>query len=382
MRLLFVEFTSAVSGGERSLLELMIGLRDDHDIALACPPGPLQALAREHGIAVAPIAASQLALRLHALHTPRALLGTARAAGMLRRLVRRLRPDVVHANSTRAGLIATLGVGGLAPVVVHCRDVLPTGRAAGLVRRVLLRRADGLVANSRHVAAALAGPAWADAGVHVVHNAVDLTRFDPAKLSRHAARAALGLDGEPVISVIAQITPWKAQDLAIAVLAELRRTRPRAVLLVVGEAKFVTAATSSDNRGYERELHALVAQLGLEQHVRFLGERADPERVLAATDALLVTSIEEPFGRTVIEAMAMGVPVAASAVGGPAELLATGHGGTLVAGRDPVTWAAAVEELLAWPPQARAAARAEAEERFSRARHVAAMLDVYAALRR
>jgi glycosyltransferase involved in cell wall biosynthesis len=179
--------------------------------------------------------------------------------------------------------------------------------------------------------------------------------------------------------VIAQITPWKGQDLAIGALAELRRRGHDAVLLVAGEAKFVSTSTRHNNLAFERELHAQVAALDLGGHVHFLGERPDPERILAASDVLLVPSTEEPFGRTIIEAMAMGVPVAATFVGGPPDILRDGVGGRTVRGRDPADWADVIEDVADCPPERRAAARAAAEARFSRERHAAAMLAVYRA---
>ena len=264
-----------------------------------------------------------------------------------------------------------------APIVVHCRDVLPDGRAGRLVRRVLLGGADRVVAISRHVATALAGPGWSGRGVEVVDNPVDLERFDPARIDRAAARSGLGLGPEPILSVIAQITPWKGQDLAIRMLAELRRTRPAARLLIAGEAKFISAATRHDNRAFERRLKELVDELELAGAVAFLGERSDPECVLAATDLLLVPSEEEPFGRTIIEAMAMEVPVLSSAVGGPAEIIRPGRDGLLLTDRDPAVWARAAERLLDGDASHVPGSRDEAARRFARATHAAAIVAVY-----
>lgn len=379
MRILLVEFSSAISGGERSLLELLNGLREDHEPILACPAGPLADRARALGVRVLRIPASQLTFRLHPLHTLRGVAAMAAAAYRLRAIVRTIGPDVVHANSIRAGLLVIAAARGV-PVVAHCRDTLPGGPAGAAVRRVLVARCDRVVAISRHVATSLAGASWARRRVTVVDNPVNLARFDPAIVAGAECRAELEICGAPVIAVIAQITPWKGQDLAIRVLAELRHRGRDALLLVVGEAKFVGPATRFDNRAFERELRALVAELGVGDHVRFLGERSDIERILAATDVLLVPSTEEPFGRTIIEAMAMGVPVVATNVGGPREILSDEVGGCVVAGREAPTWVDAVEELESRPADRRAAARAAVQQRFSHERHTAAMLEVYEAV--
>lgn len=382
MRILLVEFTSAVSGAERSMLELVRGLTDEHELTLACPDGPLADRATALGIAVRTIPASQLTFRLHPLHTTRGLAEMARAARTLRAIVRAIRPDIVHANSIRAGLLAIPAARGISRLVVHCRDVLPLSAPGEVVRRAILVGADHVVAISRYVAVNLAGDGWAGRRVSVVYNPVDLARFDPDCVSVQEARAALQLDAAIVLSVIAQITPWKGQDLAISALGELRRRGVDAVLLIVGEAKFVGAATRHDNLAFQRELHALVTELGLNAHVRLLGERYDVDRILAATSVLLVPSTEEPFGRTIIEAMAMGVPVAATSVGGPSEILTAGIGGEVLSARDPRVWADAVERLERRTPSERLAARAAAAARFSRESHAEEMLGVYAVSRR
>lgn len=378
MNILLVEFTSAVSGAERSLLELLQGLRGEHELTLACPLGPLARRAAELGVRVTPIPSSQLTFRIHPRETARGALDMARAARRLRAIVRNVRPDVVHANSIRAGLLAVPATRGLSPVVVHCRDALPSGIAGAAVAAVVLAGADHVVAISRHVAATVVRTRWGGLRVTVVDNPVDVARFDPALHSRARCRAALGLGDGLVLSVIAQITPWKGQDLAIEAAGELRRRGREVILLIVGEAKFVGAATRHDNRAFEGELHALVDAQRLADRVRFLGEREDPERILAATDVLLVPSTEEPFGRTIIEAMAMGVPVAATGVGGPREILSGGVGGLVVESRQPAAWADAAEELAEWPCWRRVAARDVVEARFTRERHTARMLQVYA----
>jgi glycosyltransferase involved in cell wall biosynthesis len=130
---------------------------------------------------------------------------------------------------------------------------------------------------------------------------------------------------------------------------------------------------------YNTDLAELVNSLGLSDAVDFLGEREDIPEVLSALDLLLVPSWQEPFGRPVIEGMAMGRAVMATDVGGPAEVIDDGVDGRLLAPRSPDAWAAAAAELLADRDALAAmerAARASAA-RFDRGAYVERMLALY-----
>jgi glycosyltransferase involved in cell wall biosynthesis len=374
LRVLVVEHTSAMGGAQHSLLELLRTIAKKHEVTLACPKGPLADAAQGIVSSIAVIPESQVSYKLHARETPRELMRAATAARAIRRHGLRLLPDVVHANSLRAGLLV-IGARPGAPLVVHCRDLMPDGRVARGLSRLVLRRSTSVVAVSRSVAARLAGPDWAAQGVLVVDNPVDFKRFDPARIGPPEVRRELGIDGSPVIGVLAQITPWKGQKRAVHTLHALRSSHPNAQLVLAGEAKFVSASTRFDNLKYERELHQLVSDLELSEAVRFLGERHDPERILAALDVLLVPSSEEPFGRTVIEALAMEVPVVATLAGGPRDVIRAGLDGVVLPHGDTTAWADAVCEL--YRSGRNAGSRAYAASRFAPARHAAIMVDVY-----
>jgi len=385
MRVLYVNQTGQVSGAERSLLALLKGLAGAVEPLVACPEGPLAVLAREAGMEWRPIAGTQASFRLHPLHTARGVLGIAHSALDLRRLVAEIRPDVVHANTTRAALIALLGQRRDGPpVLAHVRDWSPEGRLSRLVHRTIARRATAIVANSAYVAAQFDG-LRPRLPVRVIHNPVDLSRFDPATANGAATRRELGLPGEAIVlAVIAQLTPWKGQDDAVRILAELPSGGTPRFLLLVGSAKFSGAGTQYDNVAYERDLRALVAERGVGDRVLFLGERADVADLLAATDVLLLPSWREAFGRIAIEAMAMAVPVAATEEGGPAEIVREGVDGLLLPPRRPDEWARALAPLLDDPDRRAAmgaAARARAED-FDLPRHAATVLALYRDLAR
>jgi glycosyltransferase involved in cell wall biosynthesis len=244
----------------------------------------------------------------------------------------------------------------------------------------LLSDASALIANSNYTGANFAGPYRSIAPV-TIYNPIDLGRFDPQTISRAHSRTILGLPpAAPILGLIAQITPWKGHDDAIRTAALLRQTWPDLRLLLVGDVKFASKVTRFDNRAYARSLRALVDELHLQSTVQFLGQREDVPQILRAIDLLLVPSWEEPFGRTVIEAMAMETPVIATDVGGPSEVITDGVDGLLLKPREPQRWAAVIGGLLANP-----ARRTEIGRRgrrtvvntFSREAHVANVLDAY-----
>ena len=377
LRILLVEYTSVLGGGQRSLLELLEVLREEAELRVACPEGPLAHEARALGVNVSTIASSQLSFKFDARQTPRELRAFAASAAEIRREIDTFRPQILHANSIRAGLACALAVpGGRVPLVIHCRDVLPNDLPGKVVREAVVRRATRVIAVSGYVAERMAGPQWEARGVRVVDNAVNLQRYDPGRIDAASVRAELGIESGPVLAVIGQLTSWKRQDHAVRVLERVRRDHPGAQLLIVGEAKFVSAATRLDNQSYERELHELVVRTGQEHCVRFLGERADPERILAITDVLLAPSWEEPFGRTIIEALAMNVPIVATDLAGPAEILRGRAEGRLLAAADLDAWVAAVGELFT--RERLASGRAFAAGRFTPEAHANAIRTVYA----
>ncbi|HEY2216862.1 MAG TPA: glycosyltransferase, partial [Solirubrobacteraceae bacterium] len=151
-------------------------------------------------------------------------------------------------------------------------------------------------------------------------------------------------------------------------------------LLLIGSAKFVASATRFDNEQYVAHLHDLAAREGVADRVSWLGEREDVPELLRALDVLLLPSWEEPFGRALIEAMALEVPVIATNVGGPREIVRDGQDGFLLAPRQAGLWASAIARLLQSPESAAQMGRsglARVQQEFTTARHVAVTLDVY-----
>ena len=381
LNVLYVSHTGHVSGAELSLLDLVTALPPAVRPVLACPAaGPLAGRAAAAGVRTLPIAGTAGSLKVSPAQTSRAAAQLALAAFQVARAAVRVRADVLHANSVRAGL-AAVPAGRLTgrPVVVHVRDRLPRGRVADASLRLAAAGRTVVLANSGYTAEGVTEVA-PRAAVRTVHNAIDLARFDPAGHDRDAARSVLGLpEGAFAAGVVGQISPWKGQLEAVEAVAELAGGHPGLHLLIVGEAKFVDAATRYDNPAYVARLRETIARRGLDGRVRLLGERDDVPAVLRALDVLLVPSWEEPFGRVVLEGMAMGVPVLATRTGGPAEIVTDGRDGLLLPPRAPGAWATALEQVIGdarlRDALARAGRRRAAD--FSPDRHVAAVLAAY-----
>ncbi len=365
MKVLFVNHTGLVSGAEHSLLTLIDALPPEVVGGLACPPGELADAATAHGIEVLPIRGTAGSLRLHPLHTPLALGELALSATQVGQLATRIGADVVHANSIR---VRRTGL------VTHIRDCLPNSMATRIIRRRVAAQASEVVAISEYAAERFRGGLGAATGVslQVIDDPIDLERFAP--------RADLVAPAGGPLLIVGQITPWKGHDTAIRALAGIHDAHPDLRLQIVGAVKFAGPATRFDNQAYLDSLRALIDELGLGAAVEFVGERSDIPEIMASATAVLVPSVEEPFGRTVAEAMAVGTPVVATTIGGPAEVVEDGVTGLLADPHDPAAWSRAIARIVADPASAREmAARAGevARRRFAPQRHAAAMMDAF-----
>jgi glycosyltransferase involved in cell wall biosynthesis len=185
----------------------------------------------------------------------------------------------------------------------------------------------------------------------VIPNGVDRERF-AAPADRAAARAALGIeDDRPVVALVGRISEEKGQDdyvrAAPGVVAEL----PGALFLIVGStAKDAAAAPLRD----------LARAGGVEDAVRFTGYVDDMPALYAAIDVLAAPSRWEGFGLMLVEAMAAGVPIVASAAGAIPEVVGDGPA-LLVPPREPAALGAAIRRVLSDPDAARAMAAAGRE---------------------
>src|SRR5262249_10910403 len=171
--------------------------------------------------------------------------------------------------------------------------------------------------------------------VITIRNGVDVNRFRPGNPA--AARAALGLPTNRfVVGTVGRLDPVKGQTTLLRAFALLRSlcADQGALLLIVGDGPC------------RSELTALMVSAGLDGRVHFLGERHDIPEVLQAMDAFVLPSIAEGSSNTLLEAMATGLPVVATRVGGSPELVDNDVNGILVAPREPQALAEAIGSYL------------------------------------
>ncbi|HZS40383.1 MAG TPA: glycosyltransferase family 4 protein [Polyangia bacterium] len=202
-----------------------------------------------------------------------------------------------------------------------------------------------IVCTSRAVERALAKHVTV-APSHVVYNGVDTARFSPT-IDRGAARAALGLDERaPVVALAARLSPEKGTELLLEICRALQVQVPRVQVLVAGDTR------------WRARFDGACRAAGLDGTVRRLAFVPEVERVYAAADVVLLTSRTEGCPNALLEAMAMGRPVVATAVDGTIELVRDGVDGLLVPQSDPEGFAERVAELLVSAPRAGALGRA------------------------
>ena len=353
--IVFVVDDLNLGGAQRQLVELVIALPRDryeaHVISLSGTKCACVEALRAGGIAFTCIAQSgkwswSAFLRLYGA-------------------LRRLRPALVHTGLFTADLYGRLAarLAGVPIVVstVHSVDLDKPSRYV-IVDRLLRRLTDRFITTAGAVRTVLGEREGVPAQrTTVIYNGVNLREFSPASSNGHLREELGWSGGEPLIGIVGRLAPVKDHETFLYAAALVRQAVPRARFVIVGDGPLRIA------------LHHLVDRLDLGGHVRLTGSRAEVASVYDALDLLVVSSRYEGCCRVILEAMAMGKPVIATAVGGNPELVLAGQTGLLVPPEDPRHLADAILELLDYPERARAmgrAARHRAEQRFSLERMV------------
>ena len=335
--------------------------------------GDMAYLATQHGIE--PFYIAELGRELSPLRDIVTLL-------KLWRLMRRTRPDIVHTHTAKAGFVGRWAAWlARVPVRVHTfhghvfhgyfgpaktRLFLWLERLTARLTTRLITISPGLrdeLANTYHIA-----PAHK---IEVVPLGLDLQAF--ADTPRHAGNFRRQFDippEAPLVGIVGRLAPIKNHELVLQMAARIVQTP------ALCEARFAIVGDGECRAGIE----ARVSELGLDKHVLFTGWQTDLRSVYSDMDALVITSHNEGTPDSLIEALAAGAPVVATAVGGVPDLLRDGEYGRLVPPGDPDRLAEAVIAVLGERSADRAGAQQAILANYGIDRLVADLARLYRAL--
>lgn len=396
MRIALLSVSAGLGGSETSLLELVRGLAATpgvEPVVVLPRSGPLEPRVRAAGGVPRILAMPDALLGFgewsmrgvgeigrRAATLARAAAATRTHGRALAELLRDVSPDVVHTNGLKMHVLAARAADPGVPIVWHVHEYLSPRRMSRILLRHYLRRASAIVANSRSVAADLAGTLGAGAPISTIYNAVDLAAFTPdgpcADLDRLSGLSPAS-PGTCRVGLLATFARWKGHEVF------LRAVREASAPL----RAYVIGGPMYDTRGSQHtidELRARAAALGVADRIGFTGFVERPAEALRALDVVVHASTEpEPFGLVIAEGMACGKAVVASRAGGAAELVTEDVDALATPPGDATALAAALDRCAGDPAlRARlgAEARRTAERLFDPKVFVSAFLQIYTTL--
>jgi len=384
VKLAFLNPSGNTGGAERVLLDLLWSLRrrapEVETHLILGESGPLERAAADLGakVRVLPFAANVSGVGDSALRTPGSkrsrlkflangvstLPATLRYVRQLRRELDRIRPDLVHSNGMKMHLLAGPATWNRHPLVWHVHDFPSLRPMAGRLLRRLSRFPTAAIAISRAVEADLRRSCPKLRRVTTILNAIDVERFcpgpgDPGLLDRLAGLP----DRKPApvrVGLIATYARWKGQDLFIRAASRLMAssfTVPVRFYLIGGPI-YRTAGSQFSTE----ELRTMAANAGLEGHLGMIPFQADPLPIYRALDVVVhASTLPEPFGLTIAEAMSCGRCVAVANAGGAAESIRSGVDGIATVPGSVDSLTEVLTQLVRSPSKRDAVARAARE---------------------
>jgi glycosyltransferase involved in cell wall biosynthesis len=353
MRILQVSSARSLGGGERHVIDLANALtRRGHEVFVAlAPSSPIV----EKLIDLPPENVTQLPMR-NAFNIS--------TASRLTRFIRERRIEIVHAHIARDyPLAALVSARGSAQLILTRHLLFPLNG----VHRLILRRAKSVIAVSGAVAESLTrARIFRRDQIVVINNGIDVDHFSRNQPIA-AARKRL------CVGTVGQLAPIKGQEDFIRAAAILCAKRSDVDFVIAGEDKLRSGK-------HRIGLASFIAELGLTQRVQLLGWIEDLSELLSTFDVFVSPARSESFGLSIVEAMAAGVPVIATASGGACEIIDPGVTGLLVPIAGVTPMADAISSLLDDPARRESLAenaRRVARERFSLPRMVDAVEVLY-----
>jgi glycosyltransferase involved in cell wall biosynthesis len=362
-RVLYLDQTASLSGGELALLSLIRQLDKQayEPTVILFEAGPLEEKLK--GLAevlVLPLDSSVQDMRKDAVGGKTSMglstvVATLRYIARLIRTIRRLRPDVIHANSLKADIIGGVAARLLGvPLIWHIRDRIADDylpHRVVLVFRKLCRIVPNyVIANSQSTLETLYLPATKPSSV--IPSGFDVAAFAEAGRNVPALPEAIAQGSKIEIGIVGRISPWKGQDIFLQAAALVHAAFPQTHFSIIGAALF-------GEHEHERKLRELATELKLDSVVTFHGFQENVIGAIGNLDILVHASIiPEPLGQVIAQGLAAGKPVVASRGGGASEIVDDGVTGTLVAPGDVQGLAEAILEVLTHPDKAERMAQA------------------------
>ncbi|MFY9188860.1 MAG: glycosyltransferase [bacterium] len=328
-----------VGGAGRYLLNLLPGLaKEGWEVSVACPGGgELEQELRRHGFHPHRLSGADASWSWPVL-------------GQVYALLARENYQVVHTHASLAGRVAARLAHS--PKIVLTRHRLGARKEVPKGRRYLNTWAntlltDRIIAISQAVAVGLVNEGVLPEQIRVIPNGIAVEEF--SNCSGAAVRMELGVGSRPLVGMVARLVPEKAPENVVQAAALIKQQRPDCMFVMVGTGPL------------KQRLTDLAQELNLHQEFKFLGYRPDIAAVTSALDVAVLTSCQEGQGLVLLEAMAAGKPLVATAVGGITEVVQPKHTGLLVPPGMPQAVAQAVLQLLEHEEQALAMGRAGQE---------------------
>ncbi len=359
-------------GAERVVIEIAEAVQSCGHIALiAAEPGALTNAALRTGAEIITLPlASKSPFTIH------------RNARRLEKLIRDRRVDLVHAHSRAPAWSAYWATRRThTPFVTTYHGVYGENNAFKRRYNSVMARGDRVIAVSAFIAELIqARYGLPPEKLRIIPGGVDTIKFDPAnvlgdRVSRLAHEWRVDNMDHPLIMLPGRLTSWKGQKTLISALARLRHADAIAIL----------AGGDQGRSTYAASLTALAEHLGVVDRLRIAGHNEDmPAAMMLADIVVNASTNSEAFGRTIVEAQAMGRIVIATNHGGARETIIPNETGFLVPPGDAAALAEAIDTALDMPPDARVAwgrhARAHIMQNYSIAAMQQAVLNVYAEL--
>jgi L-malate glycosyltransferase len=239
----------------------------------------------------------------------------------------RRRPALLHVHDAHA-----LTLAGICSTLLGTPLIVTRRVDFHLSRRGYWGKADKVIAISRAIAEVLASDGVARERITVVHSGIDLE--NTRRTTKLGVRERLGLPPDArIVSNVAALVGHKDHATLVKAAKILESRFPDLHWVIAGEGKL--------RRALERQIH----ELGIARCVHLLGHITEPARLIVDSNLFVMSSQEEGLGTSVLEAMALGIPIASTSAGGLPELLGNGAG-LLVPTRDPAALASAVAQIL------------------------------------